>query len=128
MKLTIEQLSKLTKIPVPTLRVYVTRKGLGTKVGKSRVFTQVDVQKLQKSAKDPNRKAKAKVNISKSRTVRGSEKSKKQNNKESVKPKVALNKMESPVLEPRKRSFWSSLFGARKKSEKVDLLAVKSRR
>ncbi len=128
MKLSIEQLSKLTKISVPTLRTYVARKNLGTKVGNSRVFSQADVQKLQKSAKGSNGGAKAKANTLKAKITKTSTKSKQQNKKETVKPKVLLKKIESPKAEPRKKGFWTSLFGGRKAKEKVSLLDVKNRK
>ena len=68
MNLSIEQVSKLTKLSIPTLRVYVSRQKLGTKVGTKRLFSQSDVQKLLKAAKksptakktkSPSRKASA---------------------------------------------------------------------
>ena len=68
MKLSIEQVSKLTKLSVATLRVYVSRKKLGTKVGNKRVFSQLDVQKLLKSSSrqtDGKIKGKPKANVAK---------------------------------------------------------------
>ena len=50
MKLTIEELSKRTKLSIPTLRVYVSRQKLGTKVGNNRYFSQADVDKLTKGS------------------------------------------------------------------------------
>ena len=120
MNLTIEQLSKLTKLSVPTLRVYVTRKKLGKKVGKSRVFSQSDVQKLLKTSKGSSAKTRAKPKTPRVRISKGTLNSKQ--------PKVVQPKIESPNLKPRKKGFWSSLFGARKPKEKVNLLEVKIRK
>ena len=61
MKLTIEQLSKRTKLSVPTLRVYVSRQKLGTKVGNNRFFSQTDVDKLLKGSKRAVAKAGSKA-------------------------------------------------------------------
>jgi hypothetical protein len=125
--LTIEQLSKLTKLSVPTLRVYVTRKKLGRRVGKSRVFSQADVQKLLKTSKGSNGKTRAKPKTPRVRTSKGRLNSK-PNKRETVDPKVVQPKNESPNLESKKKGFWSSLFGGRKPKAKVNLLEVKTRK
>ena len=127
MNLTIEQLSKLTKLSVPTLRVYVTRRKLGRKVGKRRVFSQADVQKLLKTSKGSNGNSKAKAKTSRVKTNKGTLVSK-QNKKETVQSKVVQPKIESPKLELKSKGFWSSLFSARKPKQKVNLLEVKTRK
>ena len=122
MNLTIEQLSKLTKLSVPTLRVYVTRRKLGRKVGKRRVF-QVDVQKLLKTSKGSNGNMKAKAKTSRVKPSKDTLVS-----KQDKKLKVVQPKIESPKLEPKRKGFWSSIFGARKPKEKVNLLEAKTRK
>ena len=61
MKLTVEQVAKMTKLSVPTLRVYASRQKLGKKEGNKRYFSQDDVKKLLKGASAaPSKKAPAK--------------------------------------------------------------------
>ncbi len=124
MKLTIEQLSKLTKLSVPTLRVYVTRKKLGTKVGKNRVFSQADVQKLLKPSRDSSGKAKGKTKSVKVKTGKRTVNTK-QSQKTSVKPIVVQAKVEASNVKSERRGFFSSLFGTRKPKGKDNLLDVK---
>ena len=61
MKLTIAELSERTKLSIPTLRVYVSRQKLGTKVGNNRFFSQADVDKLLKGSKRTAAKAGSKA-------------------------------------------------------------------
>lgn len=134
MKLTIEQLSKLTKLSVPTIRVYVTRKKLGTKVGRSRVFSQADVQKLLATSKGSaaTRKAKPakkKVSAGKRPPRSGQTRKGPAQEKRPAQEKAAAKRVEEPgISSTKKQGFWSSLFGARQPKKKVNLLDVKTPR
>ncbi len=131
MKLTIEELSKRTKLSIPTLRVYVSRQKLGTKVGNNRYFSQADVDKLLKGSKKSGRKA---AKGSKSRKVAPSRKPAKAKSarakavrKVPVSVKAPTPKVERPEPKPQtvKRSFWSRLFGGPKKPQKIALMQAK---
>ena len=127
MKLTIEQVSKLTKLSIPTLRVYVSRQKLGTKVGNNRVFSQSDVEKLLKKSKGSTknskgkRKANAASSAKKGTQVRASKQS-------TIKTRVSVTRVESPMPKSEKRSFWQSIFVTRKPKQKVKLLEAKTTR
>jgi hypothetical protein len=113
MNLTIEQLSKITKLSVPTLYTYASRQKLGKKVGNKRVFSQADVQKLLKRSKKPPQEKKAKPPAKK----RG---------KRAIKttvatPKAASSNASSIAVRSTNPSFWTRLFGGRKEMEKVTL-------
>ena len=133
-KLTIEQLSKLTKLSVPTIRVYVTRKKLGTKVGRSRVFSQADVQKLLATSKGTGatRKAKPagkKVSAGKRPPRAAQTRKGPTQEKRPEQEKAAAKRAEEPgISASKKQGFWSSLFGARQPKKKVNLLDVKTPR
>jgi hypothetical protein len=131
MNLTIEQLSKLTKLSVPTLRVYVSRQKLGTKVGNKRMFTQADVQKLLKESK----KSPAKSSKSAARKVGSAKKSPAA--REPAKTAGARPAAARPVDKARASgssgktgtsSFWTRLFGGRKQKAKVSLMDAKTTR
>jgi DNA-binding transcriptional MerR regulator len=113
MKLTIEQVSKQTKLSVATLRVYVSRQKLGTKVGNRRVFTELDVKKLLNNSKRSNRKRKSDEKLHEAKAARKSTqiRASKQSTIETKAP-TAKQKREMP--KPVKRSFWRSLFGSQK--------------
>src|SRR5208337_2820701 len=129
MKLTIEQVSKLTKLSIPTLRVYVSRKKLGTKVGNKRVFSQLDVQKLVKASKKPRAERKSKAPARRVVT-----------RKKPAKPETAItpvgksmansSKPSSQIAKSNHRSFWSRLFGGRQQTQKqkISLLDAKASR
>ena len=127
MKLTIEQVSKQTKLSVATLRVYVSRLKLGTKTGNRRVFSQSDVQKILKNVKGSHGKSKGKAKpklakaARKPRDVSAPKHS-------TVRTKIPLAKTEQSMPTPEKRSFWKSLFGTRKPRPKVKLLQAKTTR
>lgn len=116
MNLTIGQLAKATKLSVSTLRAYSSKRGLGKKVGNKRVYTQADVQALlngsrksspRKAAKAPSRKASKRA--AKPKLV------------EVTKPKAANGTASSIATKPVRQSFWSRVFGS-KKREKVRLM------
>ena len=129
MKLTIEQVSKLTKLSVATLRVYVSRQKLGTKVGNRKVFSQSDVQKLLKNSKGSTGKGKGKgkpkqnvAKVARNPTqIQGAK-------QPTIKAKAPLSKTGGAMPKPEKRSFWRSLFGTRKPKQKVKLLQAKTTR
>ena len=123
MNLTIEQVSKLTKLSISTLRVYTSRQKLGKKVGTRKVFSQADVQKLLKSSrKSPSKnKTKAPAKKPSKKVIK-------------AKPVVAPNDKakpmslgtEAPASKPTKQSFWTRLFGGRKERQKVRLLDART--
>ncbi len=125
MDLTIEQLSKLTKLSIPTLRVYVSRQKLGKKVGNKRVYSQSDVQKLLKASK---RSPKAKAAKSTTKKSGAGRKPVKAGSKRTsaAKPKADSRKPIAPSDKSKGRSFWARIFGGRKPKGKISLLDAKS--
>jgi hypothetical protein len=130
MKLSMEQLSKLTKLSIPTLRVYVSRKKLGTKEGNKRVFSQSDVQKLLRDTKKAPATTK-KAPVSSKKTARKARKAapkaapkQQAHAPETAKPKSPVSKPGTPV-KTTKPSFWTRLFGGGKPKQKVSLLDAK---
>jgi hypothetical protein len=115
MNLTIEQLSKATKLSVSTIRVYASQKNLGKKVGGKRVFSQTDVKVLSQGSKKPSTKRpsskKPVPKTSKASTIRVE------------KTKAAISK---PVAnEPAKPSFWNRLFRSGSNQKKIGLMEAK---
>ena len=131
MKLSMEQLSKLTKLSIPTLRVYVSRKKLGTKEGNKRVFSQSDVQKLlrdTKKAPADGKKAPASTKKAAPKAAKAARKAaprKQAGTPEAAKPKAQALKPSTPSVKTTKPSFWTRLFGGRKQKQKVSLLDAK---
>lgn len=122
MNLTIQQLSKATKLGIPTLYTYVSRYKLGKKIGNKRVFTQADVQKLLKSAgKSPLKKA------PKTAVKKGTKRASKPESIQARKSN-SVGLVQSPVAsKPVKPSFWSRVFGGGVKNQKkVSLMDVKT--
>lgn len=124
MNLTIDQVSKLTKLAVPTLRAYTTRMSLGKKVGNKRVYTQADVQKLlkvsKKSSVKRNAKSPAKKAVARKRPVKSKP------TKASIVPLKETAGMLTPVSTKRaKPSFWSRLFRGDKQKKVVSLMDAK---
>ena len=143
MKLTIEQVSKLTKVSIPTLRVYVSRQKLGTKVGNNRFFSQADVQKLLKgtkkaaaketkpAAKAPAKKAKPAKQAKASSRPKASAAKPAAAKPAPVKApaqKTAAPRTDKPELKvkPARPSFWSRLFGSRGPKQKINVLEAKT--
>ncbi len=56
MRLTVDQVSDLTGLPVPTIRVYASRLKLGTRIGNNRFFSQADVQRILKGKRPETEK------------------------------------------------------------------------
>jgi len=149
MKLTIEQVSKLTKLSIPTLRVYVSRQKLGTKEGNNRFFSQADVQKLLKGTrrssgtaeKKPATKSSAK---SASKTAKKPAKAAKTATraaaKATPKPAPAPRPASRPApqrpvpaapgaelkVKPPRPSFWSRIFGARRPKQRITVMDAKT--
>jgi DNA-binding transcriptional MerR regulator len=121
MNLTIEQVSKITKLSISTLRVYTSRQKLGKKVGNRKVFSQADVQKLLKSSKKSPSKSKSKAPAKKT-----SKKAIKAEPVAASNGKVKPISAKAPVSEPTTQSFWTRLFGDRKEKQKVRLLDAKT--
>jgi hypothetical protein len=143
-KLTIEQVSKLTKLSIPTLRVYVSRQKLGTKVGNNRFFSQADVQKLLKGTRkttgEPQARTASKAPSKKAKVAKSSKPAPRPKTtpartvaakpvaaKSSVQ-KAAAPKADKPELKmkPARPSFWSRLFGSRGPKQKINVLEAKS--
>jgi MerR HTH family regulatory protein len=128
MNLSIEQLSKLTKLSIPTLRVYVSRQKLGKKVGTKRVFSQSDVQKLLKVAKKSPAEKKPKLPARKTRAAGKSAPVKQPSKVTSARSKVDPVRGKEPSAKAPKASFWTRLFGTRKQKPKVSLMDAKTTR
>lgn len=127
MKLTIKQLSKLTKLSIPTLRVYVSRQKLGTKIGNKRVFSQSDVQKLLKASKKS--RAERRVKAPTNRAVAKNKSLKPQPVRTSAAKQNANNaKSGTPTVKSTGPSFWARLFGGRKQKQKISLFDARARK
>ncbi len=124
MNLTIQQVAKITKLSVPTIYSYTSKLGLGRKVGRTKIFTQADVQKLlkgkpraKKTDKPRPRKAAANretVQTEPTPTI-------------GTKLKTAEPKSGTLSVKPPKASFWTRLFGSPKQKQKVSLMEAKIR-
>ncbi len=131
MKLTIEQVAKVTKLSVPTLRVYVSRLKLGTKAGNKRVFSQEDVKKLLKGASSGKmtkgaapKKPAAKKAAPKKAARAAAPKAKAAKTPE-VKAQPAKAKETKAPAQPKseKNSFWSIF--QRKPKERIGIMDAK---
>jgi hypothetical protein len=123
-KLTIEQVAKLTKLSVATVRAQTSKQHLGTKVGNRRSYTQADVQKLIKSS--GKRKNSGKPKAAKKqprRNVKASKSAGKQTPIKNMNPSQLTEP--TSAAKPPKRSFWAFIFPRTKPKEKVHLLEVK---
>lgn len=122
MKLSVEQVAKLTKLSVPTLRVYASRRKLGKKEGNKRYFTQDDVKKLLKGSTSPAAKKKpakkAKTAAPKQAAKRPAKVAQK-----TAQPAPVAKRSEPAAPRAQKKSFWSFL--QRKPKEKVTLMEAK---
>jgi DNA-binding transcriptional MerR regulator len=125
MKLTIEQLSKLTKLSIPTLRVYVSRQKLGMKVGSKRLFSQSDVQALLKASK---KSPVAKAGKSTPKKKVAAKKTKEPTKAAAARPKAEKTRTSEPAAKRVKPSFWTRLFGGRQQKTKVSLMDTKTTR
>jgi hypothetical protein len=123
MKYTVEQVAKLTKLSTATVRLYASRKKLGTREGNRRYFSQKDVDLLTKTPssgarkRKPGRKAApAKRKVGGKKPSRAASTSAARELKAKPAEKIAAK----PAPKPERRSFWS--FFQRKPKEKVGLL------
>jgi hypothetical protein len=123
MNLTIEQVSKLTKLSVPTLFAYASRKKLGKRLGNKRFFTQADVQLILKDSRKSPTSKKAKTPIKKATIRKVPSKSKPI---AAPKPTAANSERTTPVVKSQKPSFWTRLFRGRKRPKKVSLMDAKT--
>jgi DNA-binding transcriptional MerR regulator len=121
MKLTMEQLSKQTKLSVATLRVYVSRQKLGTKVGNRRVFSQSDVQKILKNSQRSKEKSKGKTKTNVGKAARKPTRVR-ATKQLIITKKAPLAKRDQTTAKPEKQSFWRSFFGTKKPKQKVNIL------
>ena len=121
MKLTVEQVAKITKLSIPTLRVYISRQKLGTKVGNTRYLTQNDVNKILKKKSPPSRNKKAATRVKTSKSIKQIESSREAPNKPTEDTVAKKNNARESI--PKKRSFWS--FFQREPKEKINLLDAK---
>jgi hypothetical protein len=113
MKLMIEKLSRLTKLSIPTLRVYASRQNLGKKVGNKRVFSQADVKKLLEGSRKTQARRRATTETKKQGATKKPIKA--EPIRASVgQPKVTDSTRGTPSFKSRKPSFWTRLFGGRR--------------
>lgn len=119
MNLTIEQVSKATKLSVSTIRVYASQRNLGKKVGGKRIFSQADVKLLLKGSKPSAKKP------SKRTTRRPVKKAAEAKAIRVEKPKGIPSTHSSAIAKPEKPSFWSRLFGNKGTPKKVGLMDAK---
>jgi hypothetical protein len=125
MNLTIEQVSKLTKLSVSTLYSYASRQKLGRKIGKKRLFSQADVQKLLKGSKKSPSKKKARPPVKKASTRKRRVKTE-PISAPVAKPVAVSPKPNTIAIKSPKPSFWTRLFGGRKQQKKVSLMEAKT--
>ncbi len=126
MKLTVEQVAKLTKLSVPTLRVYASRQKLGKKEGNKRYFSQDDVKKLLKGASAaPSKKAPAKKAATKAQK-KVAKKPARASRKTVTAAPAAKHAEPVKTQKAEKKSFWSFL--RRTPKEKVTLMDAKGLR
>jgi hypothetical protein len=124
MNLTIQQVSKLTKLSVPTLYAYASRKKLGKRVGNKKFFTQADVQKiLRGSKKSPNKRVRSRTQ----KARKGTRTVKSDLTRAPVSKAVAASsKPTTAAVKSQKPSLWTRLFGSPKKPKKVSLMDAKT--
>ena len=132
MKLTVEEVAKLTKLSVATIRLHAAKKKLGTKEGNRRYFTRKDVDEIKGSSssgsstkkpagkrpagkKPADRKPAGKKTLGRPPAAR----------KVSAPPvvEVKARQVAKPEPRPEKRSFWS-IFSPRPR-QKISLLEAK---
>jgi DNA-binding transcriptional MerR regulator len=123
MSISIEQVAKLTKLSVATIRVYTSKQHLGTKVGNKRVYSQSDVQKLLKAT--GKNKVKAKQTVAPKKVKRTDSTVKGTRKRTSIMKEKSQPEEPAVDAKPQKRSFWSFLFPRAKQNKKVSLLEVK---
>ena len=139
MRLTADQVSKLTNLPIPTIRVYASRHKLGTKVGTNRYFSQADVQVIlkgkrpeteKKAVKAPTKKAAKKPAAKAAKTAKAkgakAKKAAKPASKPAAKPAAKAPAPAAPVAKKQGTGFWGRLFGQRQPKKKVDLMSAKA--
>ena len=133
MKLTVEEVAKLTKLSVATIRLHAAKKKLGTKEGNRRYFTRKDVDEIKGSSSSGSSTKKP----ARSRKPTGQKPAagKPAGKKPLGRPPAARKVSAPPVVEvkarqvakpeprPEKRSFWS-IFSARPR-QKISLLEAK---
>ena len=124
MNLSIQQVSKITKLSVPTLYTYASRQKLGKKVGKKRVFSQNDVQKLLKGSKKSVNKKNGKPSARKAKTHKRSIKTV-PIKASSTKPNATSSIPSRQAPKSTKPSFWSRLFGGPNEQKRHSLLGKK---
>lgn len=132
MKLTVEQVATMTKLSTATVRLYASRKKLGTKEGNRRYFSKKDVEELTGPSSSSSRKSKA--------AQKGKPTGKKAVGKKAVGKKATRKRLpkaasasvtaeanSKPAMKPEprveKRSFWS--FFRKLPKPKISLLEAK---
>jgi len=121
MILTIEQLSKKTKLSVSTIRVYTPKLKLGKQVGNKRVYSEADVKKLMKESSKPSTKKSSKPSAKQA----AKKASTKRATRKAVKPRPVAKEEDAPTSASRKSSFWDRIFGGNKKEKRVSLIDAK---
>jgi hypothetical protein len=127
MKLTVEEVAKLTKLSVATIRLHAAKKKLGTKEGNRRYFSRKDVDEIKGSsssgsaAKRPAGKKPADRKPAGKKPLRKPPAGRKLSAPPVVETKA--RQVAKPEPRPEKRSFWS-IFSPRPR-QKISLLEAK---
>jgi hypothetical protein len=133
MKLTVEEVAKLTKLSVATVRLHAANKKLGIREGNRRYFSRQDVETIKGSSrsaggkqpasgrKPAGRKPAAKKNAARKAAVK-----KNAAPAPVQQPKTRQAASAAPAQKPAKRSFWS-LFRPQPK-QKISLLDAQVRK
>jgi hypothetical protein len=131
MKLTVEQVAKMTNLSMATVRLYASRKKLGTKEGNRRYFSKKDVEELSGATSSASKKSKAASKAAQKGKPAGKKAVGKKATRKRL-PKAASASVTSESKsklaakpEPRveKRSFWS--FFRKLPKPKISLLEAK---
>ena len=119
--MTIEQLSKKTKLSVSTIRVYTPKMKLGKKVGNRRVYSEADIAKLTKGSKKPDSKKTSKPTAKKATKKVATKRA----TKKTAMHRAVVTTKEVPAPTAPKSSFWNRVFGGNKKEKKISLVDAK---
>jgi hypothetical protein len=145
MKLTVEEVAKLTKLSVATIRLHAAKKKLGTREGNRRYFSREDVDVIKGSSpsagakraapgrKPAGRKPAATKSAAKKPAPKSAVPAKRRGRPPAKKPAAPAPQLKAkpaaapaPVQKPAKRSFWS-LFRPQPK-QKISLLDAQVRK
>lgn len=145
MKFTVEEVAKVTKLSVATVRLHAAKKKLGTREGNRRYFSREDVDVIKGSSrsvgekraapgrKPAGRKPAAKKPAAKKPAPKSAAPAKRRGRPPAKRPAASAPQpmvkqpaAPAPVQKPAKRSFWS-IFRPQPK-QKISLLDAKIRK